>query len=60
MIENHPKDLIVAFLVMGHSFVWKVSPVRFHGIIQSGRLLVTEVGNKLLEIVSYLKDRLGL
>jgi len=39
---------------MGLSFVSKVAPVRFQGIMQGGWLLATAVGNKLLFIGSSL------
>lgn len=39
---------------MGLSFVSKVAPVRFQGIMQGGWLLATAVGNKLLFIGSTL------
>ena len=45
---------------MGLSFVSKVSPVRFQGLMQGGWLLATAVGNKLLGIGSYFWDRLEL
>ncbi len=45
---------------MGLSFVSKVSPVRFQGLMQGGWLLSTAVGNKLLGIGSYFWDRLEL
>jgi proton-dependent oligopeptide transporter, POT family len=45
---------------MGLSFVSKVSPVRFQGLMQGGWLLATAVGNKLLGIGSYFWDRLDL
>lgn len=45
---------------MGLSFVSKVSPVRFQGLMQGGWLLATAVGNKLLGIGSYFWERLEL
>ncbi|MFA5588990.1 MAG: peptide MFS transporter [Mariniphaga sp.] len=45
---------------MGLSFVSKVSPARFQGLMQGGWLLATAVGNKLLGIGSYFWDRLEL
>ncbi len=45
---------------MGLSFVSKVSPIRFQGLMQGGWLLATAVGNKLLGIGSYFWDRLEL
>ena len=45
---------------MGLSFVSKVSPVRFQGLMQGGWLLATAVGNKLLGIGSFFWDRLEL
>jgi proton-dependent oligopeptide transporter, POT family len=45
---------------MGLSFVSKVSPVRFQGLMQGGWLLATAVGNKLLGIGSYFWERLDL
>ena len=39
---------------MGISFVSKVSPVRFQGIMQGGWLLATAVGNKLLFVGSVM------
>jgi POT family proton-dependent oligopeptide transporter len=45
---------------MGLSFVSKVSPARFQGLMQGGWLLATAVGNKLLGIGSYFWDRLEI
>jgi POT family proton-dependent oligopeptide transporter len=45
---------------MGLSFVSKVAPVRFQGIMQGGWLLATAVGNKLLFIGSFFWDRIAL
>jgi POT family proton-dependent oligopeptide transporter len=45
---------------MGLSFVSKVSPARFQGLMQGGWLLATAVGNKLLGIGSYFWDRIDL
>lgn len=39
---------------MGISFVSKVSPVRFQGVMQGGWLLATAVGNKLLFVGSVM------
>ena len=39
---------------MGLSFVSKVSPVRFQGVMQGGWLLATAVGNKLLFVGSVM------
>ena len=41
---------------MGLSFVSKVSPARFQGLMQGGWLLATAVGNKLLGIGSFFLD----
>jgi proton-dependent oligopeptide transporter, POT family len=45
---------------MGLSFVSKVAPVRFQGIMQGGWLLATAVGNKLLYIGSSFWGKLDL
>lgn len=45
---------------MGLSFVSKVSPARFQGLMQGGWLLATAVGNKLLGVGSFFWDRLEL
>jgi POT family proton-dependent oligopeptide transporter len=45
---------------MGLSFVSKISPVRFQGLMQGGWLLATAVGNKLLFVGSYMWDRIPL
>ncbi len=45
---------------MGLSFVSKVAPSRFQGLMQSGWLLATAVGNKLLFVGSYFWGRLEL
>lgn len=45
---------------MGLSFVSKVAPVRFQGIMQGGWLLATAVGNKLLFIGSSFWGKLDL
>ncbi|HRS54710.1 MAG TPA: MFS transporter, partial [Bacteroidales bacterium] len=45
---------------MGLSFVSKVAPQRFQGLMQAGWLLATAVGNKLLFIGSYFWKRLDL
>ncbi len=45
---------------MGLSFVSKVSPARFQGLMQGGWLLATAVGNKLLGIGSYFWDRIEI
>lgn len=45
---------------MGLSFVSKVAPARFQGLMQGGWLLATAVGNKLLFIGSLLWDRVDL
>ena len=45
---------------MGLSFVSKVAPVRFQGVMQGGWLLATAVGNKLLFIGSFFWDRIQL
>jgi POT family proton-dependent oligopeptide transporter len=45
---------------MGLSFVSKVAPVRFQGIMQGGWLLATAVGNKLLFIGSFFWEKIQL
>lgn len=45
---------------MGLSFVSKVAPPRFQGLMQGGWLLATALGNKLLFIGSYFWDRIEL
>jgi len=45
---------------MGLSFVSKVAPERFQGIMQGGWLLATATGNKLLFIGGYFWDRIAL
>ncbi|HOU02045.1 MAG TPA: peptide MFS transporter [Bacteroidales bacterium] len=45
---------------MGLSFVSKVAPSRFQGLMQGGWLLATAVGNKLLFIGTLLWDRVNL
>ena len=45
---------------MGLSFVSKVSPVRFQGLMQGGWLLATAVGNKLLGVGSYFWDKIEI
>lgn len=45
---------------MGLSFVSKVAPERFQGLMQGGWLLATAVGNKLLFVGGYLWDRTAL
>jgi len=45
---------------MGLSFVSKVSPVRFQGLMQGGWLAATAVGNKLLFVGSKMWDRIEL
>lgn len=45
---------------MGLSFVSKVAPVRFQGLMQSGWLLATATGNKFLFIGSLLWNRIDL
>jgi POT family proton-dependent oligopeptide transporter len=45
---------------MGLSFVSKVSPSRFQGLMQGGWLLATATGNKLLFVGGYLWDRVEL
>ncbi|MCF8368400.1 MAG: peptide MFS transporter [Bacteroidales bacterium] len=45
---------------MGISFVSKVSPSRFQGLMQGGWLLATAVGNKLLFVGSTLWEKIEL
>ncbi|MBI9066208.1 MAG: peptide MFS transporter [Salinivirgaceae bacterium] len=45
---------------MGISFVSKVSPRRFQGIMQGGWLLATAVGNKLLFVGSFMWDKIEI
>jgi POT family proton-dependent oligopeptide transporter len=45
---------------MGISFVSKVSPKRFQGLMQGGWLLATAVGNKLLFIGSSFWGKIEL
>ncbi len=45
---------------MGLSFVSKVAPPRFQGLMQSGWLLATAVGNKLLFIGSDFWSKIDL
>ncbi len=45
---------------MGLSFVSKVAPGRFQGLMQGGWLLATAVGNKLLFVGSYFWGKLDL
>ncbi len=45
---------------MGLSFVSKVAPQRFQGVMQGGWLLATAVGNKLLFVGSYFWNRIEL
>lgn len=45
---------------MGLSFVSKVAPSRFQGLMQGGWLLATAVGNKLLFVGSILWDSVSL
>jgi POT family proton-dependent oligopeptide transporter len=45
---------------MGLSFVSKVSPVRFQGLMQGGWLAATAVGNKLLFVGSKMWDKIDL
>ncbi|MBC8344523.1 MAG: peptide MFS transporter [Bacteroidetes bacterium] len=45
---------------MGISFVSKVSPNRFQGLMQGGWLLATAVGNKLLFVGSTLWEKIDL
>jgi len=45
---------------MGLSFVSKVAPSRFQGLMQGGWLLATAVGNKLLFVGSLMWDKVSL
>lgn len=45
---------------MGLSFVSKVAPSRFQGLMQGGWLLATAVGNKLLFVGTLLWDKVSL
>jgi POT family proton-dependent oligopeptide transporter len=45
---------------MGLSFVSKVAPTRFQGVMQGGWLLATAVGNKLLFIGSFFWEKIAL
>jgi len=45
---------------IGLSFVSKVSPPRFQGLMQGGWLLATALGNKLLFVGSFMWDRIPL
>jgi POT family proton-dependent oligopeptide transporter len=45
---------------MGLSFVSKVAPSRFQGLMQGGWLLATAVGNKLLFVGTLLWDKVDL
>ncbi|MDP2423406.1 MAG: peptide MFS transporter [Bacteroidales bacterium] len=45
---------------IGLSFVSKVAPVRFQGLMQGGWLLATAVGNKLLFVGSFFWGKLDL
>ncbi|MCE5346572.1 MAG: MFS transporter [Bacteroidales bacterium] len=45
---------------MGLSFVSKVAPSRFQGLMQGGWLLATAIGNKLLVVGTILWDRVEL
>jgi POT family proton-dependent oligopeptide transporter len=45
---------------MGLSFVSKVSPLRFQGLMQGGWLLATATGNKLLFVGGYFWDKIEL
>ncbi len=45
---------------MGLSFVSKVAPIRFQGVMQGGWLLATAVGNKLLFIGSFFWEKIQL
>ncbi len=45
---------------MGLSFVSKVAPSRFQGLMQGGWLLATAVGNKLLFVGTLLWDKVNL
>lgn len=65
-----PQWLISSYLIltiaelflspMGLSFVSKVAPPRFQGLMQGGWLLATAIGNKLLFVGSYFWDRIEL
>ncbi len=45
---------------MGLSFVAKVAPSRFQGVMQGGWLLATAIGNKFLFVGSFFWDRIPL
>ena len=45
---------------MGLSFVSKVSPIRFQGLMQGGWLAATAVGNKLLFVGSDMYEKIAL
>lgn len=45
---------------MGLSFVSKVAPTRFQGLMQGGWLLATAVGNKLLFVGSDMWSKIDL
>jgi proton-dependent oligopeptide transporter, POT family len=45
---------------MGLSFVSKVAPSRFQGLMQGGWLLATAIGNKLLVVGTILWDKVSL
>jgi POT family proton-dependent oligopeptide transporter len=45
---------------MGLSFVSKVAPSRFQGLMQGGWLLATAIGNKLLVVGTILWDKVAL
>ena len=45
---------------MGLSFVSKVAPSRFQGLMQGGWLLATAIGNKLLSVPGKLYDKIEL
>ena len=45
---------------MGLSFVSKVAPIRFQGVMQGGWLLATAVGNKLLFIGGFFWEKIQL
>jgi POT family proton-dependent oligopeptide transporter len=45
---------------MGLSFVSKVAPSRFQGLMQGGWLLATAIGNKLLFVGSLMWGRIDL
>ncbi len=65
-----PHWLIASYLIltiaelflspMGLSFVSKVAPTRFQGLMQGGWLLATAVGNKLLFVGSFLWEKIEL